>query len=78
MMRSFYGHGVASAEPRGSRQRAAEKCSTAERGTRGLTCSQVGNLCPFGRAPGDTRGLVVLHRHIWLKLKAVMMAVTLD
>ena len=32
MMRSFYGHGVASAEPRGSRQRAAEKCSTAERG----------------------------------------------
>ena len=32
MMRSFYGHGVANTEPRGSRQRAAEKCSTAGRG----------------------------------------------
>ena len=32
MMRSFYGHGVANAESWGRKQRAAEKCSTEERG----------------------------------------------
>lgn len=39
-MRNFYGQEVANAEPRGSRQRAAERCNTAERGR---LCSQ-GNM----------------------------------